>query len=306
MNRKIIKQGLKAYTITLPISWIRQNNLEIGSEVVLNETNNKIIISNEQTIFIEKKIDFNIQNEYLLQTKKPYRLIQRIYSSLFKAGYTEIKFHFSKPEIAKYLKKRTDLFIGCEIIDEDKNYIIIKSIVNPNKEEFKNLYNRAFLIILTISKQLISNLKSNDFDILDLNEFERTNGKITDYLKRLLKLTTIVDSDNLSYYYSLIAENERLCDEYKYLIINLAKEKKVSKELISILEKLDEGLNLMYKLINKYDINLVKSISVLRENLINHIDSKLDSSKYKLPLFFTRNIMIKIYELCEAILEMNI
>ena len=36
-ERKVIKQGNQAYTITLPIKWIRNNHIEAGDEINLNK-----------------------------------------------------------------------------------------------------------------------------------------------------------------------------------------------------------------------------------------------------------------------------
>ncbi len=307
MNRKIIKQGMKAYTITLPVDWIRDNNLDRGDEIRVDQIDNDIILSTGTEKFAEKKIEYTFTDDDILKTKNPFRLVQREYSALFKSGYDEIKFRSKNPKVIAYLAKRTALFIGYEVVEEGKDYVVVRSVVNPKKAEFESLYNRAFLVILTMSKQLIERLDKRNFDLKDLNELERTNGKVTDYLKRLLAKINIKDSKNSRYYYSIIAENERLCDEYKYLILRLMEAKKVQKETIDILEDLDETLRLLYKVLNKYDRSLIKEIAVRRDVLIAKIDRYVDKPKLdKHILFFQRNIIIRIYEMCEAMIEMNI
>ena len=45
MRRKIISQGNKSYTLTLPLGWITEQNLKAGDEVEIKEDENNIIIA---------------------------------------------------------------------------------------------------------------------------------------------------------------------------------------------------------------------------------------------------------------------
>ncbi|MCA9459468.1 MAG: AbrB/MazE/SpoVT family DNA-binding domain-containing protein, partial [Nanoarchaeota archaeon] len=60
MKRKIIKQSGRAYTITLPINWIRENNIEEGDEIELNENNNQLNIVTENTNTPKTSISLDI------------------------------------------------------------------------------------------------------------------------------------------------------------------------------------------------------------------------------------------------------
>ena len=45
MKRRIIKQGHNAYTVTLPINWIKRLNIKPKDEIDLNDNGNQVIIS---------------------------------------------------------------------------------------------------------------------------------------------------------------------------------------------------------------------------------------------------------------------
>jgi len=45
MRRRIIKQGNHSYTLTVPVTWIRDQKLEQGGEVEVNQEDNNLIIS---------------------------------------------------------------------------------------------------------------------------------------------------------------------------------------------------------------------------------------------------------------------
>src|SRR3989344_4044926 len=71
MKRKIIKQGSGAYTITLPIDWIRQQKLSEDSELDLTVSGKSLLINSntapqggsialDVSNFPDRKINFSI------------------------------------------------------------------------------------------------------------------------------------------------------------------------------------------------------------------------------------------------------
>jgi antitoxin component of MazEF toxin-antitoxin module len=53
MFRKIVKQGNSAYTLTLPLNWVKLNNLGFGDYVELVESNKNILISTSKSVPVE-------------------------------------------------------------------------------------------------------------------------------------------------------------------------------------------------------------------------------------------------------------
>ena len=45
MRRKIIKQGLGGYTVSLPISWVREQGLKARDDILIEEQKGNLIIS---------------------------------------------------------------------------------------------------------------------------------------------------------------------------------------------------------------------------------------------------------------------
>ena len=48
MERKLVKQGRNALTVTLPAEWLRRQRLEAGNSVFLEENNHQITIKSER------------------------------------------------------------------------------------------------------------------------------------------------------------------------------------------------------------------------------------------------------------------
>ena len=60
MRRKIIKQGNNSYTLTLPIKWIRQLNLDKESELEIEESQHKLTLTpSGKQKRIEKATEFH-------------------------------------------------------------------------------------------------------------------------------------------------------------------------------------------------------------------------------------------------------
>ena len=52
MKRKVIKQASQAYTITLPIDWVRQNQISNKSEVDVTVSERSLIIGVFSTVYV--------------------------------------------------------------------------------------------------------------------------------------------------------------------------------------------------------------------------------------------------------------
>jgi phosphate uptake regulator len=63
MRRKIIKQGNNSYTLTLPIKWVKEYNLDGADEVEIIEEEGSLKIVSEQKK-IKKEISITINNKF--------------------------------------------------------------------------------------------------------------------------------------------------------------------------------------------------------------------------------------------------
>jgi hypothetical protein len=64
MKRKIIKQGSQAFTLTLPINWIRENNLSEQNQLELKQVGRSLIINAQSKPSGGSiKFDFNEDDE---------------------------------------------------------------------------------------------------------------------------------------------------------------------------------------------------------------------------------------------------
>ena len=119
MKRKIIKQANQAYTITLPIEWIRSNNLSEKTEVDL-EIKEKTITITTNSKSKEEKISLEVENFEIKE-------IAAIINALYAKGIDEITFKTSK-EISSELIKILNPNIGYALTEHKKDTYTIKDI----------------------------------------------------------------------------------------------------------------------------------------------------------------------------------
>src|SRR3989339_831343 len=83
MKRKLIKQGLGGYTVTVPISWVRKHSLDSDREVVVVEEEGKIIISADDIQKQQKEMTLEISNQDEMH-------IRTALSSAYRRGFDKI------------------------------------------------------------------------------------------------------------------------------------------------------------------------------------------------------------------------
>lgn len=123
MQRKIVKQGNNAHTITLPSSWVKSNNLKTGDSIIIVETSNELLIKAHYREY-SKSIEINVENQ---QTPE---IVQNILN-LYLCGYSKIIVIHNNPDsIQKVEKELTGYFL---------EYHTSKKSVFQNIVEYSNM-----------------------------------------------------------------------------------------------------------------------------------------------------------------------
>ena len=169
MQRKLVKQGKGALTVSLPKKWIDTNSLEQGDIVDIEDNNNQLSVTS-QLKKVEKILDLDITNLHV-------KTIQQTIKSTYRDGITElnltfknktakhIKHSFLKKELKNNIKEEYRItnivkeiiqdLIGFEIIKQESNQITIKQISKVDEEEFNSTFRRIYLLTLSLNNSII-------------------------------------------------------------------------------------------------------------------------------------------------------
>ncbi|MBI3032170.1 phosphate uptake regulator PhoU [Candidatus Woesearchaeota archaeon] len=239
MKRKLVKQGVRALTITLPSAWVQKNNLNAGDEIDIDEIDNSITISTEKQQAL-KDIMVDVSG---LVPKLADRFIARAYQK----GYDKIVLNCDNQDILQAVKNKVTELMGFEILDIGKDKIEIQVISSNLNLDFDTLLRRAFLILMDMAKTCEEAWKANDKKALENIFYQDFDvNKFTYFcLRELNKNQKRINFGKTLLYY-LIESAEDLGDELKELGKILAGTK-LDKDLVQLIHNMNDLFRISYE-----------------------------------------------------------
>lgn len=289
MKRKLIQHGLSSLTVSLPRSFVKSNNLKKGEEIEVNESKSDLIISVRKHSE-HKKVELDISGAGIM--------IRKIVASTFKAGFDEILIKFtSSEELMEVQNLSREQFSGFQIMEQKKDFVILKNISENNFEEFSNVLRRFFLVINQISEEFSNAILKNDFSWLEtIGLMKIESDKFADYCRRAINLGAKTNYKRDAPLYTLIEQFEKVADRYSELCSYIAHEKLVlDKEIKVLFNDLFKFEQRFYELFYKFDIQKMAEFGKNKKELQKEIDKLMIKASKK---------EIKIIALADRILNL--
>jgi len=299
MKRKIVKQGHNALTITLPVSWTRENNVRGGDDVEVGIKGKEIIIKKNGSLGAEK-INFKMHGDV--------KYLPRHLGVLYRMGYDEIKAEFDNPSVVDKIQDEIEEMLGFEIIDQGENYCIIKNIASGLENEFEDILRKIFLNILYCGEQSLALIKKGDFRSLEsLKQLSKVNNRMSNFCERLLNKEGYKDYKKTILVYIIVWSIEQMEDYYSNIFAYFLKQNKkinINKEILKIYEDINSLIEIYYKLFYSFD---VKKISDLKEKCLSVINKtkELAENKNKTDVVMIINLNLiaeRIYHMTECLI----
>ncbi len=277
MERRLTAQGpkdRKSYMVTLPIDWVKSKNLDKGRIVDLDIIGNTVIITTPDKTEEIVKIDaekFKLTLDHLL-------------SGLYIMGVNEIRvFYNDKKIIKRIMQILSDYMLGFEVMEHNKDYLLIKNITKESNEEFKTVLRRLFLSLLFLSDEVLRFLKDGrDRDSYNIMGTRSSIYKLGNYCQRLLAKKGHIEYLKVPYYFSLCQELKLACSNYRWFYEEINKNRNSSTWEINMLTKINNNLNNLYNLFYSFDINKYEKGRGSIISLMNILRSKQHRYKYYL------------------------
>ncbi|MDP3918999.1 MAG: AbrB/MazE/SpoVT family DNA-binding domain-containing protein, partial [Nanoarchaeota archaeon] len=136
MKRSVILMGGKTFVVSLPANWVKKYGIQKGEELELEEIDNTVVV---RTGKIARGDELNVNFSSL------NKMLGRSIGAIYKAGYEQVKIIYNGYEqlrIIEDILHRT--CIGFEIIRQEESYIVVKSLVQTDPQEFSNSLKRLF------------------------------------------------------------------------------------------------------------------------------------------------------------------
>ncbi len=274
MRRKIIKQGHSTLTITLPSKWAKNYNLKAGDEVNLIEKENGLLLTSEKKNEYSKA-EFDISG-FDIPT------IWKYFMAVYREGHDELKVNFKQNEkfdspykyfvthkldlkYGKEMHKKNPVeflhdivsrFIGWEIINYERDYVIVKDMSEPSSKEFDNALRRIFLLIEQMTEEIYEALEKGRAEHLShIHDIDVNLDKFHDYCIRILNKVGNKDSKKTSLTVSTLLFLELIGDEFKQISHHLLYDFKKSsyKNVIELTQSIKKQFELYYDFFYKFD-----------------------------------------------------
>ncbi len=245
MKRRIIKQANQAYTLTLPIEWVRKNKLDAGSEVDVKENEKNLIVSSEgETEYKKIKIKFKEING---------KIVRLYILALYSKGFDEITIE-SEKEISSEITNAINNTIGFALISQDENVYVIKDINSGNYQHLDEIFKRVFQMVLLFYDSAMNDIfGKEDEKVESLMMRDREVNKFCLFLQRAINKSSYPDVVNsralFSYSYCLEKIGDEIERLWKTNIKNKIKKTKEFKVLTEMCrEILGKSFDLYYRL----------------------------------------------------------
>jgi phosphate uptake regulator len=285
MKRRVIKQANQAYTITLPIEWVRKNNIEKNPEIEVTISDRSLIITNQGSIE-HKKIKINIKEQ-------KGRNISRIITSLYAKGIDEIEIESDK-DISSEIIRSLKSTIGFALISQKENKFTIKDIGGSNYSDLDEIFKRVFQMILSFYESAIEDIFGEEKETQESlvsrdNEINKFCYLLERAINKMSYKDPIIGRAIFTYAFSL----EKIGDEIQRLWrTNIKYKPKKSKELKKLIEQSYEGLGKSFEFYYQFNIKKAEEIANLRDRLR---EESMSLSKDKFTIRIIRH-SLKIIE----------
>jgi antitoxin component of MazEF toxin-antitoxin module len=193
MKRKVIKQGNRTLTLTLPSSWVKNNNILQGQELTIDEKDGSLVISKEKKIFEKTEVMIDIDDLTYFNIVKTLTMLYRTNHSKVKLRYSRTTIYNDKSDrdenIKNAIEKILKRFIGSEIILVNNDYFELELMVFPidSREESSLLENKIFEEFKIQASELLSMILENSKELSrKTNEIHDLMTKNINYLLRVI------------------------------------------------------------------------------------------------------------------------
>lgn len=260
MKRKVIKQANQAFTITLPIEWVRKNQINEKSEVNVDIIEKSLIInSNKPTVGGKVKADING-----IEIKG----VGGILNALYAKGVDEIELHCEK-DISSDLIFYLNQNLGYALVEQKQNIYIIRDVKGGETQNLDEIFKRVFQMILLSYEFAIKDIFGEGKETLEsLRARDIEVNKFCLYLQRAINKMSYPDSIKGRALFTYSFFIEKIGDEvYRLWKTSIDYRVRKNKEIKELMKLSLEGLGKAFDLYYQFNVRKVGEIFEIRNKI---------------------------------------
>jgi phosphate uptake regulator len=280
MKRKVVKHGPSTLIVSLPVKWTKNNGINPGDELEVDEVGKKLIVSTESTAET-RTIEIDI-------TKMDRTSIVLQIRDLYRKGYSEIKVNFDEHQAYHYrtdksintisiIHSEVNRLIGMEIISQKHNHCEIKELTESSGKEFNNILRKVFLQLNDTFDDVILALEEKNFS--ELSTIEEQHDTLTNFISycmRLINQGKIDNTEDGPHLYQLLISVELIVDILKYFCRSVIRKKYIFKQAnIEIIKNIAELVKTYSKLQFNFKKEIMQELPKKRDIVKKEIEKQL-------------------------------
>ncbi|MBT4446978.1 AbrB/MazE/SpoVT family DNA-binding domain-containing protein [archaeon] len=224
MQRKLVKQGRGALTVTLPSKWLKERKLTAGQVIEVTEGNDRLVIqSSKQRTTKKTSLD--------LRHCKRRSMFFHILLGKYMDGYDVIEIVHRSPELMNQIVPH---MMGFAISKHSSTKTIFRNIVAVPEDNFEVILRRA-------GHQLVK--QAEDIQLVVSNqitekEYQSQERILDQHILYCMRYLNKYQSNEASYrQFLLLATFESVGDQLRYIAKNIKKNRKVAKAISDLVQK---------------------------------------------------------------------
>lgn len=265
MKRKLVKQGAATLMVSIPSKWAKEQGLDKGDEISIEDDGQNLIIKLEDDSKKEQKASIDV-SEY-----SPLVNVALIH--LYIKGVDELEIKFSNPEVIKKFQKSTiNQLLGFEIIQQSNNRMVVKDITGIATQDIDELIKRIFFILHSMVEEFLEAIDKKQ-SLEPIIEIDQSINKFVNFTLRILNKKGYMESFKTPQIYGIVSLLEQIGDIYKELAKE-CEETKLDKNQIEVLKETRQQLSIFKELLFKFEQSKVVQFAKNYENIKEKIKGK--------------------------------
>jgi len=264
MRRKLILQGNKSFTLTVPIEWVKDEALKPSDDVEITREDSKLIIEVPAHLKKREIPTFIDLNDYHNKT------IRNILNQTYRKGFDSIHIKFHKKEQLNSVKDITkETLLGFEVTEENEDSCIVQNIAEPSSDKYEVILKKIFFMIKAESDEILKSLKENQYDQSKRDENKNLLDNYTNFVRRIIIKEKIGGSRDSYLYFYAASRLSYIHHAYYYLHKFMSKKNKmVGKDILKLFENTNQMFDDYYNAFFKKDLQLAHQVGVWKDRLL--------------------------------------
>lgn len=162
-SRKIQLTGGSTYIVSLPKTWVTDKGINVGDPVWITPLQDGTLLLSPKL----KKEGVSRKKVLTIDNESGEHLMRKLIG-MYIAGYNTIEIKSKKnlkPELSRAIRDFTKMVVGPEIIDEDRNRVLLQDLINPNEFSQKKGLRRMYLLVRSMHVDAVAALTKGDLEL---------------------------------------------------------------------------------------------------------------------------------------------